>query len=82
MIVAIAILRDARYDDDGLTCYIDIRSNLGPELASKELHGFDVSATADDLELAIIDRVEQVCKNELGLTIDADHTVRLLTKFK
>lgn len=82
MIVAVAILRDVRYDNSGLIFYVDIRSNLGLELTSKEFHGFNAESDALDLELALISRIEQVCKNEFGIPIDQDHTVRLLTKLR
>lgn len=75
----IAWVRSVRIDDDGLTVYADIHSRLGPEVTSKEMHGFDADAAAADLEAAVLARIEAVCRDELGIPVDADHAVRLLS---
>jgi hypothetical protein len=78
----IAWVRSVRIDDDGLTVYADIHSSLGPEVTSREMHGFDVEAPAADLEAAVLARVETVCRDELGIPVDADHAVRVLTRLR
>ena len=75
----IAWVRSVRIDDDGMTVYADIHSRLGPEVTSKEMHGFDVEASAADIEAAVLARIEAICRDELGIPVDADHAVRLLS---
>ncbi len=78
MIVAVAYVRDVRLEADGLTMLVDLRALVGPQLTSLELRGFDVELPARDLENALRERLEVVCIG-LGVPIDADHSVRLLT---
>lgn len=81
MVIVCAIVKLAQLDSDGLSFTLDI-SSLDYKVNNRELRAFDASAPTDVLEAALIARIEKICREELGLTIDADHTVRLLTKLR
>lgn len=82
MISTIAWVRSVRIDAEGLTAYVDVHSALGPELTSAELRGLDLEADPAALEAAVLSRVEDLCRNELGLEVDAAHQVRLLSRLR
>ncbi len=76
----VAWVRSVRIDEDGITVYVDIHSTLGPEVTSWELHGLDPDADGAVLEATILAHVEAYCRSTLGIPVDADHAVRLLTR--